>query len=308
MPKVSIITPCHNAEAFIGQLIESVRAQTLADWEHVIVDDGSTDGSRAVVERYLKLEPRLRLIEQPNRGVCNARNRGFGECSADSPYVYFLDADDVIEPGMLAVMVEYLERRPEAGLAYCDYISIDEHNRRIEEPTWPRCVPTRFGLRELPYSEPKTPLVSIFAGAPVMESLSVLRRSVFQRTRRWDETLGQHGEGIDLFLQFALLSEVHFVPEKLYRYRRHPVQSSADPLKRHQRAKLVAKWRGMEGLTKEQRRIVRSAIRFSQGRLLAWRAFNGAATFWKRRRFMRAGRAYLSTAFRYIAYFDFHRV
>lgn len=307
MPKVSVITPCHNAEKYVAQLIESLRAQTFADWEHVIVDDGSTDGSKAVIEKYLRLEPRLRLLEQPNRGVCNARNRGFGACSADSTYLYFLDADDVLEPGMLAALIGYLDRHPEAGLAYCDFINIDEDGRRIEEPRPPRYVPTRFGIRELPPSEPKTPLVSIYAGAPVMESLSVLRRSVFERTRRWDEDLGQHLEGIDLFMQFALLSEVHFISEKLYRYRRHPAQSSADPLNLRQRARLMSKWQSIEGLTTAQRRTVRAAIRFSEGRLVARGALNGAATFWKGRRFGRAARAYLSTAYRYLAYFDLYR-
>lgn len=308
MPKISIITPCYNMEAYIAELIDSVRAQTFTDWEHVVVNDGSTDGTKAVVEKYLNLEPRLRLFEQPNQGVCSARNNGFRVSSPDSTYLYFLDADDILEPEMLSTVIDYLDRHTNVGLAFCDYIRIDENNRQVEEPTWPRLVPTRFGIRELPRSAPNTPLSSIFAGAPVMESLSVLRRSVFQQTRWWDEKLGQHGEGIDLFLQFALLSEVHFIPEKLYRYRRHPGQSSADPLKQCQRARLVAKWRSMGGLTREQRRAVRSAIRFSEGRLVAWIAFKGAKAFWKGRRFRRAVRSCLSMAFRYVAYFDFRRV
>ena len=81
MPKVSIITPCYKGERFIGRTIESVLAQTWTDWEYVVVDDGSPDGSMEVVAAHAAREPRLALLRQPNGGMENARNSGFAACS-----------------------------------------------------------------------------------------------------------------------------------------------------------------------------------------------------------------------------------
>ena len=102
MVKVSIITPCYNAEKFIGKAIESVRAQTFTDWEHIIVDDGSTDNSAEIIASYTEIEPRLKLIRQSNNGMCMTRNNGFKFCSEQSQYLLFFDADDCLEPQMLA--------------------------------------------------------------------------------------------------------------------------------------------------------------------------------------------------------------
>jgi glycosyltransferase involved in cell wall biosynthesis len=271
MPRVSIITPCFNAGRYIGRMIESLRAQTFTDWEQFIVDDGSQDDSAAVAEAYLACEPRLGLVRQGNRGVCNARNRGVSFCSPSAQYIYFLDADDCLEPEMLEVMVGYLDAHREVGLCFCDYCLVDEEDRPLPTPRLPRYVPGRFGVRELPPEEPRTPFASIYCWAPVMESLSVLRKSVYLRTPGWDESLGHHGEGVDLFLHVALMSEVHFVPRKLYRYRRHGAQNTADLDKqRIQEEKIVNKWVNKTALTPQQRSIVLAAEQFRRERLIPW--------------------------------------
>ena len=84
MPRVSIVTPCYNAVAYIREAIESVRAQTFTDWEYVVVDDGSTDGSAEVVEAIADFDERIRLIRQENSGVHVARNIGLRESSTSS--------------------------------------------------------------------------------------------------------------------------------------------------------------------------------------------------------------------------------
>ncbi|MHC5719331.1 MAG: glycosyltransferase family 2 protein, partial [Nostoc sp.] len=103
MPKVSIVTPCYNAEKFIGKAIESLIAQTFTDWEYVVVDDGSTDKSKEIVADYLTIAPRMRLIKQSNSGTCVTRNNGFKACFLESQYLLFFDADDCLEPQMLEV-------------------------------------------------------------------------------------------------------------------------------------------------------------------------------------------------------------
>ena len=149
MARVSIITACYNAEKYIGRTIESVWAQTFTDWEHVVVDDGSTDNSTAVVETYVPREPRLRLLRQPNGGPSNAHNNGFAASSAESDYLLFLNADDCLEPEMLAVMASYLDARPEVGLAYCGCLYIDSDDHVLGKKEMIRYAPGNSGVFEV---------------------------------------------------------------------------------------------------------------------------------------------------------------
>ena len=99
-PIVSIITPLFNKRAFIGETIKSVLAQTLADWEMIVVDDASTDGSAEVVRLYAAQDRRIRLWERTNeKGPGSARNHGVA--LAKGSWVLFLDADDLIESSHL---------------------------------------------------------------------------------------------------------------------------------------------------------------------------------------------------------------
>ena len=103
--KVSVVIPVHNGERYLSQAIESVLAQTHRDLELLIVDDGSTDGSRAVAERFARRDARVRVLAQPNRGVAGAGNRGLEEARCE--WVARLDADDVFLPGKLKRQVAF---------------------------------------------------------------------------------------------------------------------------------------------------------------------------------------------------------
>ena len=275
MRRVSIITPCHNGGKYIGRTIDSVRAQTLTDWEHVIVDDGSADNSAAVIEAYCADDRRLLLLRQSNGGPSNARNNGFAACSPDSSYLLFLDADDCLAPNMLEVMVDYLDRHSEVGLAYCGCVNIDTDDRVMGRRELPRHVPGItgvFGVRELPPEHADTPFVSVYVPAAIIPSISLLRRSVYELTPRWDEdglwySLGDK----DLTFQMALRSKVHYVPQDLVRYRQHTSQMSRElQANGAGRKELYRKWNSMKGLTEEHKAMVEEARRFREGRVLPW--------------------------------------
>ncbi|MCC6852369.1 MAG: glycosyltransferase [Comamonadaceae bacterium] len=117
--RISVVMPCFDAAAHLAQSIASVRAQTLSEWELVFVDDGSTDGSVALAEALARDDARIRVVRQPNRGVCAARNAGLA--AARGEYLAFLDADDTWEPDFLAQMLAALEAHPQAGIAYCGW-------------------------------------------------------------------------------------------------------------------------------------------------------------------------------------------
>ena len=95
MPAISIIIPVYNAERYLQQCIDSVIAQTFKDWEAILVNDGSKDGSLAICQEYASKDDRIKVIDKPNGGPSSARNRGLNE--AQGKYVYFMDADDWIE-------------------------------------------------------------------------------------------------------------------------------------------------------------------------------------------------------------------
>jgi len=285
--RVSIVTPCYNSERTVAQTIASVRAQTFTAWEHVVVDDGSTDRSAAIIAGLSAEEPRLRLVRQPNRGVAAARNRGYAECGVESAYVLFLDADDCAEPTMLAAMVAYLDAHPQVGMLHCDICYIDAEGNDLGTEL-PEIGPfVRYGVdggrvRRLAPDEPETPFFAVFAPARIIPSVTLLRRSVYARTPGWDEQFGQPCEDTHLFLHMALLAPVHFLPARLLRYRIHAGQSTRGRKIHHQKQKLYALWRNRTDLPDEAQALIREAVRLREGQLLPLLGLSEARRYLRR--------------------------
>ena len=96
MPSISVIVPVYQAEKFLHRCLDSVARQTFSDWELILVDDGSTDGSAALCDRFAAKDNRVRVFHRKkNQGVSEARNLGINEAKGD--YIAFLDADDCYE-------------------------------------------------------------------------------------------------------------------------------------------------------------------------------------------------------------------
>ena len=124
-PLVSVIMPAYNAQRFIREAIDSVIAQTHADWELLVLDDGSSDDTCAVVEDMAAKDERIRLIKNPsNMGVAKTRNRGLDLCRGD--YVAFLDSDDIWHPEKLTSQISVMKSK-DARLAYTSYAIVDEN-------------------------------------------------------------------------------------------------------------------------------------------------------------------------------------
>ncbi|MDI6720735.1 MAG: glycosyltransferase family A protein, partial [Methanomicrobiales archaeon] len=118
VPKVSVVMPLFDKARHVGAAVRSVLSQTETDFELIVVDDGSTDGSAAVVRQFG--DPRIRLVTQKNMGAAHARNRGIAEARAD--LVAFLDADDRWLPEFLHTILRLRAQYPNAGAyatAYC---------------------------------------------------------------------------------------------------------------------------------------------------------------------------------------------
>ena len=128
-PLVSVVLPTWNRAPMLRRAVESVRAQTLADWELVVVDDGSTDDTPAVLEGLAAFEDRLRVVVVPHGGVSRARNAGIAAAGAE--HVAFLDSDNTWQPDFLATMLAGMSAR-ELDVAY----SAMEVHRRDGHTTW----------------------------------------------------------------------------------------------------------------------------------------------------------------------------
>lgn len=115
-PLVSVVVPSYNYGHLIRETLDSLAAQTYAAWECVVVDDGSTDDTRAVVEAYAGADPRVRYVRQENARQAAARNNGIRHSSG--AYFQFLDADDFVEPRKFERQVEYLESHADVDIVY----------------------------------------------------------------------------------------------------------------------------------------------------------------------------------------------
>ena len=115
-PLVSAIIPAYNADQFIAQAIQSVLDQTYRSYEIIVVDDGSTDKTKAILREF---NGQIRCINQENRGPSAARNAGIN--IAQGKYICFLDADDLWTPDKLEVQIDFLERHPNIALVFSDH-------------------------------------------------------------------------------------------------------------------------------------------------------------------------------------------
>lgn len=125
---VSIITPVYNGEKYISETIESVIKQTYLDWEMIVVDDGSKDGSAAIVRRYAEKESRITLLQQPNGGSASARNNGIRY--ANGQYIALLDSDDLWNPDFLKSQLALMKEK-NTICVHGSYKRINENSEEI---------------------------------------------------------------------------------------------------------------------------------------------------------------------------------
>jgi glycosyltransferase involved in cell wall biosynthesis len=185
--KVSVITPAYNVAPFVGATIESVIGQTMTDWEMLVVDDGSTDATAAVVEGYVAGDPRVQLLRQPNGGISNARNRALRTATAD--FIAILDADDLWEPAYLEAQLALFAKDPHIDIVTGNGWFLG--GRRHGRPARP-CPDTR----------PQPTLASMLADEEAIFIMSIMRRRVYETVGPFDEAL-RTNEDYDYWLRAA---------------------------------------------------------------------------------------------------------
>lgn len=135
MPLISVIIPAYNQSNYLGQTLDSVKNQSFDDWECIIINDGSTDNTDEIANRYVQYDPRFKYIHQNNMGLSGARNTGL-KLSRGS-FICFLDSDDTLTPDMLEKTLAYLDNHPSVDIVYGAWDTIDENGRTLSKKKGP---------------------------------------------------------------------------------------------------------------------------------------------------------------------------
>ncbi len=205
-PLVSVIIPCYRKAQYLAATLESMQKQTYPAVEILVVDDGSPDNTREVVEPYLAQMPNLRYIHQENAGVSVARNHGIR--SSSGRYVMALDADDAIEPTYIERCADYLSAHPEVKLVYT--------------------LADTFGIRTGNWDLPDYSFDALL-WTNMVHYCAMYRREDFDRTEGYNPNMVKGFEDWDFWLYFLRPEDrVHCIQERLFHWRVLEVSRSLD--------------------------------------------------------------------------------
>lgn len=223
-PTVSVVLIFFDDERFLADAVDSVLAQSFTDWELILVDDGSADGSTAIAKRYASADPeRISYVDHPghaNRGISATRNLGIGR--ARGRYIAFLDSDDVWEPCKLAEQTTLLRAHPEVGLLF---------GSSLYWYSWATTPGTRAdrlmpigSARDAVVAPPAlvTTLYPLGSGIPPCPSSCIARRDVVERVGGFEEHMPGLYDDQGFLAKVYLDTPVYVSSECWDRYRRHP--------------------------------------------------------------------------------------
>lgn len=203
-PGITVIIPTYNSAAYIGQAVESVLQQAYSPCQIVVVDDGSTDETEAVLAGY---QDKIELVKQPNGGSAAARNRGLA--LAEHDFIVFLDADDVLLPGKLRQQAAFLQLRPSLGYVHSGWQMLDPDGKLLQtvEP-W--------------HHAPQLNLETWLQQKPMAFGAIMFRRLWLDRVGWLDPALRQSHD-VDLLLRLSLAGcQGEWLYEPTLGYRQHP--------------------------------------------------------------------------------------
>lgn len=222
-PRVSVILPTFNRSGYLRQAIESVLAQTYANFEIILVDDGSTDDTPAAVAAFG--DPRIVYLRQNNQGRSAARNTGLRQARGE--YIAFLDDDDLYLPQKLASQTAFLDAHTEIGLVAggAQIIAADGAFLRNLEP-WE--------------NQPELSLPGCLYSCPLLTCAVLLRRQWLEALDHWFDPAMDHAEDTDLWIRLLIAGcRMSWLPLVVSAYRQHPGNSRDDTEVFYQRGYLL---------------------------------------------------------------------
>ena len=206
-PNISIVTPCFNSEATIRATIESVQAQEYRDWEHLVMDGGSTDATTKILAEF----PHLQWISEKDTGHYDAMNKGIARARGE--FIVILNADDCFRPQALTHVARAFANHPDWDALFGDVIYVDDEGREIY-----RRAEACYDYRVLLYAVDNVCHQTLFVRRSIYEKLGNYRQKDFRNSADYEFKLrlGQKG------------CRVGHVPQFLVDYRYHTHGQSAD--------------------------------------------------------------------------------
>jgi len=246
-PTITVATVAYNAERYLEECVESIRSQTFQDYEHLIIDDASTDGTLALANRLALSDPRIRVEANPlNLGIGGARNRAVD--LARGTYLAWLDADDIALPTRLEHQHAVLAGRPEVAVVG-GYLEFFDESGPISVRTYPT---DDAALRRM-----------LFRFVPVSEPASMVRLSALRRCGAYRQSCAPSAD-LDMLFRLAEIGQLTNVPEVVTRYRQTPDSATLGNLRLMERRTLAIRWRAMRGPIRPSR----GDVLFNLGHLL----------------------------------------
>jgi glycosyltransferase involved in cell wall biosynthesis len=211
-PIVSVLMSCYNAEAWLCESIESVLNQTFTNFEFLIIDDGSVDGTLNLLRQYEKKDPRIKVIVKQNTGLSDSLNVGIAQ--AQGEWIARIDADDLCEPERLAAQVQFVQKNPQVGLLGTGFLEIDAEGKVV-------------GIHREPASHDR-----------LLFNLSHCKRYIIHSSAFYNTALVRQvggyrprarlAEDLDLWLRISEKKQLACLEQPLIRYRKHTQQISRD--------------------------------------------------------------------------------
>lgn len=202
MMKVTIVLTVYNREQYLPAAIESFLAQTYSQAELLVWDDGSTDGSLAIAQKYASQNPQIKIIAAQHQGRVSSLYEAME--TATGSYIGWLDSDDLLRPNAIEETVAILDSNPTIGMVYTDYWVINE--QEIIQGLGNRCL--------IPYSKDRL-LVDFMTF-----HFRLFRRTAYIASGKLDQNM-EHAEDYDLCLRLSEITEIHHLSSALYCYRTH---------------------------------------------------------------------------------------
>jgi glycosyltransferase involved in cell wall biosynthesis len=215
MIQFSVVIPLYNKANYIQSCLESVLKQTHKEFEVILVNDGSTDGSEAVVERFQ--DSRIRLVHQENKGASAARNKGVS--LAKHEWIALIDADDYWYPNHLEELQNTIEQFPKADVV-CNNYEILLEKDYVKHPTFSIEYPLKAQYIEDYF---KGSLIDPIAWTSALSFTS----SIFKKVGEFDTNI-KSGQDIDLMVKFGLAATIAFNPKVTMRYHRKTENNLSD--------------------------------------------------------------------------------
>ncbi|WP_051185152.1 glycosyltransferase family 2 protein [Desulfatiglans anilini] len=201
---VSVVMPVYNAGSYLAEAVESILNQTFCDFEFIIIDDGSTDGSGDILEEYRTMDDRIKVCHQKNSGVIRALNRG---CRlAQGPLLFRMDADDISLPRRFERQIRFLDKHPEVGALGTWFERFSGEGKDA-------------GVGALP-TQPMSTIWGLLFGSPISHPTVAMRKAVLEKSGYYREG-ANYIEDRDLWLRMSKISRLMNIPEIHLRYRVH---------------------------------------------------------------------------------------